>query len=117
MGWSHAEEVLAHPLPDGRAAVLSRDLDHTTAALDGPGAGDGAAWRRLYQLWQKVGPHLLDALFVPFPRGVPSCGWPRYCARPDCCGLALLPARKLTEEEFSGPGFAAAGRLAVRYTN
>jgi hypothetical protein len=28
---------------------------------------DGAAWRRLHGLWQRLGPHLLDALFVPFP--------------------------------------------------
>lgn len=105
--WLHAPEVLAHPLPDGRAAVLSRDLDRTTAALDGLGAGDGAAWWRLYQLWERVGPHLLDALVVPFPPV--RCGL-RLAATLGPAGLlrfmrfGLLPVRKLIDEEFSGPG-------------
>jgi len=105
--WSHAKEVLAHPLPDGRAAVLSRDLERTATALEGLGAGDGAAWRRLYQLWEELGPHLLDALFVPFP---PVRSGLRLAATLRATGLlrflrfALLPVRKLTEEEFSGPG-------------
>jgi phytoene dehydrogenase-like protein len=87
LSWTHPPTVLAHPLSDERAAVLSRDLDRTAAALDGLGAGDGAAWRRLYQLWQRVGPHLLDALFVPFPRCAPGCGWLRRLAQPACRGL------------------------------
>jgi phytoene dehydrogenase-like protein len=105
--WSHAREVLAHPLPDGRAAVLSRDLDRTAAALDALGAGDGAAWRRLYQLWQETGPHLLDALFVPFP---PVRAGVRLAARLRGPGLlrfarfSMVPVRRLLEEEFSGPG-------------
>jgi phytoene dehydrogenase-like protein len=105
--WSHAKEVLAHPLPDGRAAVLSRDLERTATVLEGLGAGDGAAWRRLYQLWEELGPHLLDALFVPFP---PVRSGLRLAATLRATGLlrflrfALLPVRKLTEEEFSGPG-------------
>jgi phytoene dehydrogenase-like protein len=105
--WSHAKEVLAHPLLDGRAAVLSRDLDCTATALEGLGAGDGAAWRRLYQLWEELGPHLLDALFVPFP---PVRSGLRLAATLRAPGLlrflrfALLPVRKLAEEEFSGPG-------------
>jgi phytoene dehydrogenase-like protein len=105
--WLHAPEVLAHPLPDGRAAVLSRDVDRTAAALDILGAGDGAAWWRLYQLWQRLGPHLLDALFVPFP---PVRSGLRLAATLGPAGLlrfirfGLLPVRKLIEEEFSGPG-------------
>ncbi len=107
LSWRHAPDVLAHPLPDGRAAVLSRDLDRTAAALDDLGAGDGAAWRRLYQLWQRLGPHLLDALFVPFP---PVRSGLRLAATLGPTGLlrfmrfGLLPVRKLTDEEFTGPG-------------
>jgi phytoene dehydrogenase-like protein len=106
--WTHAPEVLAHPLPDGRAAVLSRDVDRTAATLDALGAGDGAAWRRLYALWEEVGPHLLDALFVPFP---PVRSGIRLAAKLRSPGgllrfarFALLPVRRLIEEEFSGPG-------------
>lgn len=107
LSWLHAKEVLAHPLPDGRAAVLSRDLARTAASLDDLGAGDGAAWKRLYGLWQKLGPHLLDALFVPFP---PVRSGLRLAATLGPTGLlrfmrfGLLPVRKLTDEEFSGPG-------------
>jgi phytoene dehydrogenase-like protein len=105
--WSHAAEVLAHPLPDGRAVVLSRDADRTAAALDGLSAGDGAAWRRLYGMWRDLGPHLLDALYTPFP---PVRAGVRLAARLRGPGLlrfarfSMLPVRRLMEEEFSGPG-------------
>jgi len=65
--WVHSPTVLAHPLLDGRTAVVSRDLEKTAAGLDALGAGDGAAWTRLYGNWQRLGPLLIDALFVPFP--------------------------------------------------
>lgn len=105
--WSHAEDVLAHPLPDGRAAVLSRDVARTAAGLEQLGRGDGAAWRRLHGLWESLGPHLLDALFVPFP---PVRSGMALAARLRAPGLlrfarfALLPVRRLIEEEFTGPG-------------
>jgi phytoene dehydrogenase-like protein len=105
--WTHAPDVLAHPLPDGRAAVLSRGIDRTAAALDDLGAGDGDAWRRLYSLWEDLGPDLLDALFVPFP---PVRSGVRLAAKLRGPGLlrfarfVTLPVRRLIEEEFTGPG-------------
>ena len=105
--WSEAEHVLAHPLPDGRAAVLSRDVEQTASALEALGAGDGAAWRRLHGLWEDIGSQLLDALFVPFP---PVRAGVRLAARLRGPGMlrfgrfALLPVRRLIEEEFTGPG-------------
>jgi phytoene dehydrogenase-like protein len=105
--WTHAPAVLAHPLRDGRAAVLCRDLDQTVAGLDELGPGDGAAWRRLHERWENVGSDLLDALFVPFPPVRPAL---RLAAKLKVPGLlrflrfGLLPVRKLIEEEFSGPG-------------
>jgi phytoene dehydrogenase-like protein len=105
--WSHAEQVLAHPLPDGRAAVLSRDLAGTAAGLETLGAGDGAAWRRLYELWERLGPHLLDALFVPFPpvrSGLQLAAKLRQTGMLRFARFALLPVRRLIEEEFTGPG-------------
>lgn len=41
--WATAPFALAHPLDDGRVAVLSRDLRETVASL----GVDGAAWRSL----------------------------------------------------------------------
>ncbi|MEU6752902.1 FAD-dependent oxidoreductase, partial [Spirillospora sp. NPDC046719] len=65
--WKHAPAVLAHPLPDGRAAVLERDPGATAASLDALGAGDGDAWLRLWGLWEEMGDAVLRALFTPFP--------------------------------------------------
>jgi phytoene dehydrogenase-like protein len=105
--WVHAPTVLAHPLLDGRAAVLSRDLTETAAGLDALGAGDGAAWRRLYALWRQVGERLLEALCTPFP---PVRAGASLALRLRLAGLlrfarfAVLPVRRLAQEEFTGPG-------------
>ena len=42
--WLWPEIDLAHPLDDGRAGILSRDMERTLASL----GADGAAWRRLF---------------------------------------------------------------------
>src|SRR5436305_4599607 len=105
--WSHAEHVLAHPLPGGRAAVLSRDVERTASGLEALGTGDGAAWRRLYGLWQNVGTDLVDALFVPFPPVRPGLRLAVKLRGPGMlrfARFALLPVRRLIEEEFTGPG-------------
>src|SRR3954469_17892767 len=65
--WRHGPLVLAHPLPDGACAALSRDLDETAASLDALGPGDGEAWRRLYRIWRRLEPGVLRALVTPFP--------------------------------------------------
>lgn len=65
--WSHAPIVLAHPLTDGRCAVLERRMPATADGLDRFAAGDGDAWRRLCEIWERVGPDILKALFTPFP--------------------------------------------------
>src|SRR5216110_197392 len=65
--WSHAPAVLAHPTPDGPAAVLSRDLDTTCASLDRFAPGDGDAWRDLYALFDRATPPFLGVLLDPFP--------------------------------------------------
>jgi phytoene dehydrogenase-like protein len=44
--WIHPEACLAHPLPDGRAGVLYRDLERTATSLERIRPGDGASWRR-----------------------------------------------------------------------
>lgn len=105
--WVHAPSVLAHPLPDGRCAVLDRDLDHTAAGLDSLGSGDGDAWRRLYAEWEHLGDALMRALFTPFP---PVRAGITLATRLGAPGLlrfarqSLLPVRRLATEEFSGPG-------------
>src|SRR3954447_10322468 len=105
--WRHAPNVLAHPLPDGRCAVLHRDLEQTVDGLEKLGVGDGDAWRRLYGLWERIGDQLIQALFTPFP---PMQAAGRLAARLGPSGLlrfarqSLLPVRRLAKEEFTGDG-------------
>jgi phytoene dehydrogenase-like protein len=43
--WTHPDACYAHPLPEGRAVALYRDVDRTAASLDAAHAGDGERWR------------------------------------------------------------------------
>ncbi|WP_406089709.1 phytoene desaturase family protein [Streptomyces sp. NBC_01013] len=110
--WSHAPKVLAHPLRDGRCAVLSRDLDETAASLEAFAPGDGAAWKELREVWEVLRPGILDALFTPFP---PVRAGAQLALRLRAAGglrlarTMVLPVRRLGEEEFRGEG----GRLLL----
>src|SRR3954468_9089552 len=65
--WRHAPAILGNPLPDGSWAMLHRAVEEPVAGLDAHAAGDGAAWRKLYDDWQTIGPSLVQALLTPFP--------------------------------------------------
>ncbi|PWI10676.1 FAD-dependent oxidoreductase [Streptomyces sp. NWU339] len=105
--WSHAPHVLAHPLSDGRCAVLDRRIDVTADSLEAFAPGDGAAWRRLHDVWQDLRPDLLNSLFTPFP---PVRSAARLAVRLRGAGglrmarTLVLPVRRLGEEEFRGEG-------------
>jgi len=79
--WIHPDVAMAHPLPGGRAAVLSRDLDRTVRSLDGLHPGDGGRWREL------VAPYLrhFEAVRATMLAGFPPVAGP----------ARLLPALKL----------------------
>ncbi|GAA1523862.1 NAD(P)/FAD-dependent oxidoreductase [Streptomyces albidochromogenes] len=110
--WSHAPAVLAHPLADGRCAVLERRAADTVAGLEEFATGDGAAWQGLCDVWHRLGPDILGALFTPFP---PVRSGVRLAARLRGAGglrlarTMVLPVRRLGEEEFRGE----AGRLLL----
>lgn len=110
--WGHAPSVLAHPLTDGSCALLDRRIDATAASLDTFAAGDGAAWRRLHAVWERLRPDILDALFTPFP---PLRATARLAVRLRAAGglrlarTLLLPVRRMGSEEFAGEG----GRLLL----
>ena len=111
--WLHAPTVVAHPTLDGTCAVLSRDLDVTAASLDEGHAGDGDAWRAMYDRWTRVQDALLAALFSPFPplrataRIARSLSPREYT---EFVRFSLLPVRRLGEEHFDG---ALARRLVA----
>ncbi len=50
--WVHPEVCMAHPLDDGTAVGLYRDLERTAHSLEAQHSGDGRAWARF------VGPYL-----------------------------------------------------------
>ncbi|MFE2553700.1 phytoene desaturase family protein [Streptomyces sp. NPDC059355] len=110
--WSHALSVLAHPLLDGRCAVLERRVEETAAGLGEFAAADADVWQNMYRTWAHVGPDLVQALFTPFP---PVRAGLRLAVRLRAAGglrLArklVLPVRRLGEEEFAGEG----GRLLL----
>ena len=66
LAWAHPEVPLAHPLPDGRAALLERSLEATAAALE----GDGAKYMRLYEPFVRRAQDLYDDALAPL--GMPS---------------------------------------------
>jgi phytoene dehydrogenase-like protein len=105
--WAHAPLALAHPLADGRCAVISPDLASTAANLEGFAAGDGDAWEEMITDWAKVEGPLLGTLLGPQPpvreaaRTIARLG-PLESLR--LVRHALLPVRRMTEEMFRGIG-------------
>jgi len=107
--WRRAPTVLAHPRTDGTCPTLHMDLAATAASLDSSSPGAGAAWERLYGLWQRVGTDVIKALFTPFPpvgsiaRLMAKLG-PKELIR--FARFSVLPLRRLAEEEFGDPDAA-----------
>ncbi len=69
---ARAPDVLAHALPDGRAAVLRGSAADTAAGLDACAAGDGDAWLRMVG---GLGPHPRPVARRPvhaLPAGAPG---------------------------------------------
>src|SRR5688500_1279446 len=61
LSWGWTDVEAAHPLRDGRAGVMYRDVDRTAAGL----GADGDAWRRLYQPLVERADDLVGDLFGP----------------------------------------------------
>ncbi len=105
--WVRAPAPLAHVLDDGRAAVLHADPARTAANLDTFAAGDGQAWLDMFDQWQRIRDPLLDALFTPFPpirAAMSLLGRLKTAGTMDLARLAVLPVRRLADENFRGAG-------------
>lgn len=112
--WVHAPAVLAHlESPDAaRAHVLHRRAEDTAAGLDAEHPGDGDAWLRLVDQWQRLRDPLLEALFSPFPpvrAGLRLAGRLGRGEALRTLRQLLLPVHRLGEELFGGQG----GRLLL----
>lgn len=105
--WIQAPAVLAHALDDGRAAVLSTDPNTTAQSMDLFAAGDGQAWLDMFAHWRRIRDPLLDALFTPFPPVKSALSLLRKLGTAgtvDLARLAVLPVRRLAQENFRGEG-------------
>jgi phytoene dehydrogenase-like protein len=105
--WRHAPAVVAHLLsPDAeRAAVLHRDPADTAALLESDHPGDGDAWLRLVEHWQRIRDPLLDALFSPFPPVKAGAALFNRLGTHDLLWtlrMFALPVHRLGQELFKG---------------
>ena len=105
--WAHAPAVLAHVMPDDRAAVLFRDAAATAESLSRFHDGDGEAFLALVRQWERIGDSVIDALFRPFPPIIPTQRLFRQLGVAELlrmARMAVLPVRRFGEEHFRGEG-------------
>jgi phytoene dehydrogenase-like protein len=90
--WVHPPAPLAHPLDDGRVAVLHRSVDETAEGL----AGDAREYRKLMKPLVSQGPNLIRELLGRYRL-------PRHPFALARFGLpGLRPAISLARERFKG---------------
>jgi phytoene dehydrogenase-like protein len=108
--WVHPEVCMAHPLDDGSAVGLHRELEPTVDSLEAQQRGDGRAWARF------VGPYLrnFDAVRATMLTGFPPVGGPLRLlnqAGPLATAqfglLVATPARTLARRLFDASGSRA----------
>ena len=107
--WVQPELAMVHPLPGGRGAALSRDLDYTVRSLDALGAGDGRRWAGF------VGPYLrhFEAVRATMLAGFPPAAGParllpalKIGGTLEFVRLLLMSAEALAGEVLRGDGAA-----------
>jgi phytoene dehydrogenase-like protein len=65
--WVHPRACMAHPLPNGEAAVLYQDIDATARTLERSHAGDGEAWIRFAARYLESFAAVRDTFLSGFP--------------------------------------------------
>ncbi len=123
--WTHPEACYAHPLPDGTAVALYRDIERTAASLDAVRPGDGERWSSFVAPLLDGFEAIRATMLAPFP---PVPGAWRLLTRLGPVGAArfglLVPgsARGLGRRLFAGTGsrawlYGSAGHGDVPPTN
>lgn len=108
--WVQPRLPMAHPLPNGRAALLARDLDATAASLDALAPGDGRRWKELAEPYLRRFGALRETMLGGFP---PVAGGAKLLAGLGLGGtlefarLLLGSAEGLAGELFEGEGSKA----------
>ena len=107
--WIHPELAMAHPVADGRAAVLSRSVRRTAASLDALQPGDGTRWQALVEPYLRA----WDAVRATMLSGFPPVGGPARLVKQlklagalELARIVLMPADALAGEIFRGDGAA-----------
>ncbi len=111
--WVHPEACMAHPLPDGTAAVLYRDLARTARSLDRIHPGDGEHWQRFAAPYLDAFSAVRDTMLAGFP---PVGGALRLTA--DAGPRAMLDFTRMLGGSATGLGrrlFAGDGSRAWLY--
>ena len=104
--WVDPPVAVAHPMDDGRAAALYRDLDRTVDLLESLAHGDGHAWSDLVSPWLASGDALRRTLLGGFPPVVSGARLALSLGPEQTLELArvtLMPVRALGAELFSSP--------------
>ncbi len=108
--WVHPGRCYAHPLPDGRAVALSRDLDETAASLDALHPGDGEAWKAFagpyltnFEAWRRT---MLSG-FPPIEGPLRMLSAHGLGGTLDFARLLLMPAEGLAHRMFGAGGSRA----------
>jgi phytoene dehydrogenase-like protein len=103
--WIHPTACYAHPLPDGGAIALYRDVEATAASLDARHAGDGRRWaafvRPLVDEFDAVRATMLGG-FPPIGGGVRLVGGLGPAGALRFAALVPSPARALARRLFDG---------------
>jgi phytoene dehydrogenase-like protein len=108
--WVHPPACLAHPLPDGRAVGLYRDVERTAVSLDEIHGGDGERWRAFAAPFVEHFDALRDTMLAGFPplraplrltAGIGPGGMVGFTR------LLAMSARTLGERLFAGEGSRA----------
>ncbi|GAB4061056.1 phytoene desaturase family protein [Catellatospora paridis] len=85
--WLRADAVLAHALPDRRAALMWGDPEQTAESVTSFDRRDGRRWLAAYRSWLALEDDLVAAMFTPFP---PVRAATRLLARGGVGGTAHL---------------------------
>jgi phytoene dehydrogenase-like protein len=108
--WVHPRACMAHPLADGTAVALYRELERTVASLDALHEGDGERWDEFAAPLLRGFDALRDTMLTAFP---PIAGPLRLAAALgprgtlDFTRVALMPAQALAQELFEHEGARA----------
>lgn len=103
--WAEAPLHNAHPGPDGRTAVMCRDVADTAEHLDTLSSGEGDAWRDFVAIWHRIEEPFLAQLMSPVPdvTAATRIAWRLRDRLPDLMRTLISSVETLGEDHFSDP--------------